>query len=203
MKKSPPQSPPRKAEILRKTGETRVRVALSLDGDGACDAQSGIPFFDHMLSQVARHGGFDLELSAQGDLEVDAHHTTEDCGIALGQALARALGDKGGVARFGHAYAPLDESLARAVVDLSGRPSLTFDGRISREQVGGMDSDLFREFFQALANHAGATLHLDILRGVNAHHQVEALFKAFGLALRAATRRSEGDGRPPSTKGVL
>ena len=203
MKKSPSQSPPRKAEILRKTGETRVRVALSLDGDGACDAQSGIPFFDHMLSQVARHGGFDLELSAQGDLEVDAHHTTEDCGIALGQALARALGDKGGVARFGHAYAPLDESLARAVVDLSGRPSLTFDGRISREQVGGMDSDLFREFFQALANHAGATLHLDILRGVNAHHQVEALFKAFGLALRAATRRSEGDGRPPSTKGVL
>ena len=188
---------------MRKTGETRVRVALSLDGDGACDAQSGIPFFDHMLSQVARHGGFDLELSAQGDLEVDAHHTTEDCGIALGQALARALGDKGGVARFGHAYAPLDESLARAVVDLSGRPSLTFDGRISREQVGGMDSDLFREFFQALANHAGATLHLDILRGVNAHHQVEALFKAFGLALRAATRRSEGDGRPPSTKGVL
>ena len=203
MKKSPSQSPPRKAEILRKTGETRVRVALSLDGDGACDAQSGIPFFDHMLSQVARHGGFDLELAAQGDLEVDAHHTTEDCGIALGQALARALGDKGGVARFGHAYAPLDESLARAVVDLSGRPSLTFDGRISREQVGGMDSDLFREFFQALANHAGATLHLDILRGVNAHHQVEALFKAFGLALRAATRRSEGDGRPPSTKGVL
>ena len=188
---------------MRKTGETRVRVSLSLDGDGACDAQSGIPFFDHMLSQVARHGGFDLELSAQGDLEVDAHHTTEDCGIALGQALARALGDKGGVARFGHAYAPLDESLARAVVDLSGRPSLTFDGRISREQVGGMDSDLFREFFQALANHAGATLHLDILRGVNAHHQVEALFKAFGLALRAATRRSEGDGRPPSTKGVL
>ena len=203
MKKSPPESSPRKAEILRKTGETRVRVALSLDGDGACDAQSGIPFFDHMLSQVARHGGFDLALSAQGDLEVDAHHTTEDCGIALGQALARALGDKGGVARFGHAYAPLDESLARAVVDLSGRPSLTFDGRISREQVGGMDSDLFREFFQALANHAGATLHLDILRGVNAHHQVEALFKAFGLALRAATRRREGDGRPPSTKGVL
>ena len=203
MKKSPPESSPRKAEILRKTGETRVRVALSLDGDGACDAQSGIPFFDHMLSQVARHGGFDLALSAQGDLEVDAHHTTEDCGIALGQALARALGDKGGVARFGHAYAPLDESLARAVVDLSGRPSLTFDGRISREQVGGMDSDLFREFFQALANHAGATLHLDILRGVNAHHQVEALFKAFGLALRAATRRSGGDGRPPSTKGVL
>ena len=202
MAKSPKPEAPREAEILRETGETRVRVLLRLDGDGKCDSQSGLPFLDHMLDQLARHGRFHIALSAQGDLQVDAHHTMEDCGIAIGQALAKALGDKGGVARFGFAYAPLDESLARAVADLSGRPSLTFAGRIQREQVGGMDSDLFREFFQALVNHAGITLHLDILRGVNAHHQVEALFKAFALALRAAVRR-DGDARPPSTKGVL
>ena len=193
----------RRAEVSRETAETRVRVSLNLDGNGECDSQSGIPFLDHMLAQVARHGRLDLSLAAQGDLEVDAHHTMEDCGIALGQALSRALGNKGGVARFGHAYAPLDEALARAVVDLSGRPSLTFAGQVGRPEVGGVDSDLFREFFQALANHAQATLHLDILRGVNAHHQIEALFKAFGLALLQATRRREGDSRPPSTKGAL
>ena len=202
-RKSAPPLAARRGEVSRETSETRVRVALALDGRGQCDSQSGIPFLDHMLAQLARHGRLDISLAAQGDLEVDAHHTMEDCGIALGQALAQALGDKGGVARFGHAYAPLDEALARAVVDLSGRPSLTFAGRVSRSEVGGVDSDLFREFFQALANHAEATLHLDILRGVNAHHQVEALFKAFGLALGAAARRREGDARPPSTKGVL
>ena len=203
MKKSPSTFPPRRAEVSRETGETRVRVSLDLDGGGECDAQSGVPFLDHMLSQIARHGGVDLSLSAKGDLEVDAHHTVEDCGIALGQALALAVGEKTSVARFGFAYAPLDEALARAVVDLSGRPSLTFAGKVNRDKVGGIDSDLFREFFQGLANHAGATLHLDILRGVNAHHQVEALFKAFALALREATRPRNPALGPASTKGVL
>lgn len=202
MAKTPKSEAPREAEILRETGETKVRVRLLLDGDGQCNSQSGLPFLDHMLDQVAKHGRFRIVLSAQGDLQVDEHHTMEDCGIAFGQALAKALGDKSGVARFGSAYAPLDEALARAVADLSGRPSLTFSGKIQREQVGGMDSDLFREFFQALVNHAGITLHLDILRGVNAHHQVEAAFKAFALALRHAVQRDNHAG-PPSTKGVL
>ena len=216
MKKISPKSPSRSrssrsvpsgrvsrcAEVSRETNETRVRVSLALDGNGECECDSGLPFLDHMLAQLARHGDFNIALNARGDLQVDAHHTAEDCGVALGQALAKALGNKGGVARFGSAYAPLDEALARAVVDLSGRPSLTFAGRINRATVGGMDSDLFREFFQALANHAGATLHLDILRGVNAHHQVEALFKAFALALGDATR-PRADSRPRSTKGAL
>ena len=191
----------RSASISRKTAETEVTAEISLDG-GDFAAETGLPFFDHMLAQLARHGGFGLRLQAIGDLQIDGHHTTEDCGIALGQALAAALGDKSGIARFGFAYAPLDESLARAVADLSGRPSLFYEARIARAEVGGMDADLFREFFQAFVNHSRITLHLDLIRGVNAHHQVECIFKAFALALKAAVART-GDKTPPSTKGVL
>lgn len=195
------ESPLRRAEVARKTAETDVRIELALDGGGDSEIVTGVPFFDHMLSQTARHGRLSMRLHASGDLQIDAHHTVEDCGIVFGQALARALGDKSGVARFGWAYAPLDESLARAVVDLSGRPSLAFSAQFARDQVGGMESDLVREFFQALANHAGITLHLDLLRGVNAHHQAESMFKAFGLALKMAAARTGGG--MPSTKGML
>lgn len=193
----------RRAKILRKTAETDVAAELCLDGGGDSDLDTGLAFFDHMLAQTARHGALCLRLRAKGDLHIDAHHTVEDCGIVFGQALAEALGDKSGVARFGFAFAPLDESLARAVVDLSGRPSLTFGAQFGRAEVGGMDADLFREFFQALVNHAKITLHLDLIRGINAHHQAECMFKAFGLALRAAVAKTGGENVPPSTKGVL
>lgn len=191
----------RRARATRKTAETDIAAELNLDGDGASELDTGLPFFDHMLAQVARHGGLSLRLRAKGDLHIDGHHTVEDCGIVFGIALEKALGDKSGVARFGSAYAPLDESLARAVVDLSGRPSLTYRARLARTEVGGMEADLLREFFQALVNHAKITLHLDLLRGVNAHHQAECIFKAFALALRAAAVKTGGGA--PSTKGVL
>lgn len=192
---------PRRAEISRKTAETEIRAELVLDGGGESEINTGLPFFDHMLAQTARHGGLFLRLEAAGDLRIDAHHTVEDCGIVLGGALGGALGDKSGVARFGWAYAPLDESLSRAVIDLSGRPSLVYRAELSRPDVGGMDADLPREFFQALANHAKLTLHIDLLRGVNAHHQAESMFKAFGLALKSAAAITGGG--LPSTKGVL
>lgn len=191
----------RQTDVNRRTNETDIALSLCLDGGGGCDINSGVPFFDHMLAQTARHGALDLTLRAQGDLHIDAHHTLEDCGIALGEALATCLGDKTGVRRFAHAYAPLDEALARAVVDLSGRAGLSYHVALSRVEVGGIDADLFREFFQALTHNAKITLHLDLLRGVNAHHQIEAVFKAFGIALAAAATR--GGGGVPSTKGVL
>ena len=192
---------PRHAEVSRRTAETDITLALLLDGEGAADINTGLPFFDHMLAQTARHGGVDLSLRATGDLRVDGHHTVEDCGLALGRALRQALGDKIGIARFGHAYAPLDESLSRVVVDLSGRPSLTYHVSLAQNTVGGMEADLLREFFQALANSGEVTLHMDLLRGLNAHHQAESLFKAFGLALKMAVMRVGGG--LPSTKGVL
>lgn len=194
--------PPRCADIKRQTNETAIRARWTTDGSGSGSIATGIAFFDHMLMQTVKHGRFDLTLEAAGDLEVDAHHTVEDCGIVLGQALGEALGDKAGIRRFGSAYAPLDESLARAVVDLSGRPGLSYHVALSRREVGGVESDLFREFFQALANAAAATLHIDLLRGDNAHHQIEAVYKAFGLALAEACSR-RGDSTLPSTKGTL
>lgn len=194
----------RQADISRNTLETQVRVRLDLDGSGQCRFSSGVPFLDHMLEQVARHGQFDLEVEAKGDLHIDAHHTVEDIGITLGQALAVALGDKKGLTRYGHAYVPLDEALSRVVVDLSGRPGLVFGVNFTRATIGAFDVDLVREFFQGLVNHALITLHIDNLRGENAHHQAESVFKAFGRALRMAV---EADGRcagrVPSTKGAL
>ena len=191
----------RRANVVRNTAETKIEGALWLDGGGETAVETGLPFFDHMLMQTAKHGGLSLRLRAEGDLHIDDHHTVEDCGIVVGQLMARALGDKVGVARFGWAYAPLDESLSRAVVDLSGRPSLSYHAALSREQAGGMRTETAREFFQAVANHAGLTLHLDLLRGVNTHHQIESLFKAFGLAFKMAAKIT-GDSLP-STKGVL
>ena len=193
-------SPSRRATISRKTAETNIEITLSLDG-GDSDINTGVPFFDHMLSQTARHGGLGLRVNAVGDLDIDAHHTVEDCGIALGQALDECLGDKSGITRFGYAYAPLDESLARVVLDISGRPSLTWRARLSRQEIGGMEADLLREFFQAFSNHAKMTVHVDLLRGLNAHHQAESIFKAFGLSLKMACTQSNGG--MPSTKGVL
>lgn len=194
----------RTAVIERTTLETRVRVALALDGSGQARLSTGLGFFDHMLDQIARHGRFDLDVAAQGDLHVDAHHTVEDVGIALGQALRQALGEKKGVVRYGHAYVPLDEALARAVVDLSGRPGLVFVAEFARARVGDFDVDLVREFFQALTNNAAITLHLDCLRGNNVHHQIEAMFKAFARALAMATALDARlSGAIPSTKGCL
>ena len=194
----------RSAEVTRNTLETRITVKLDLDGTGRARFASGVPFLDHMLDQVARHGLVDLDVQAEGDLHIDAHHTVEDIGITLGQALARALGDKKGVRRYGHAYVPLDETLSRVVIDLSGRPGLEFHVAFTRARIGDFDVDLFREFFQGFVNHAGVTLHVDCLRGVNAHHQAETVFKAFGRALRMA---AEADprmaGNLPSTKGAL
>ena len=194
----------RTAEITRNTRETRIELALNLDGEGLCELATGLPFFEHMLAQVARHGRIDLKVRAEGDLEVDAHHTVEDVGIVFGQALAKAVGDKQGVWRYGHAYVPLDEALSRAVVDLSGRPGLEYHCAFVRPRIGDFDVDLLREFFQGFVNHAQVTLHLDNLRGANAHHQAETLFKAFGRALRMAVAfdpRSTGE--VPSTKGSL
>ena len=194
----------RQADISRNTLETQVRVRLDLDGSGQCRFASGVPFLDHMLEQVARHGQFDLEVEAKGDLHIDAHHTVEDIGITLGQALAVALGDKKGLTRYGHAYVPLDEALSRVVVDLSGRPGLVFGANFTRATIGAFDVDLVREFFQGLVNHALITLHIDNLRGENAHHQAESVFKAFGRALRMAVEADpRAAGSIPSTKGTL
>ena len=194
----------RTAQVTRNTLETQVTVTLNLDGAGKSELASGVPFLDHMLDQIARHGLFDLAVTARGDLHIDAHHTAEDIGITLGQACAKALGDKKGIRRYGHAYVPLDEALSRVVIDLSGRPGLEFHVDFTRARIGDFDVDLFREFFQGFVNHAGVTLHVDCLRGVNAHHQAETVFKAFGRALRMAVETDPrmGDAMP-STKGTL
>jgi imidazoleglycerol-phosphate dehydratase len=194
---------PRTASISRKTAETDIDVSLDLDGTGRADIATGVPFLDHMLDQVARHGAIDLAVRAKGDLHVDAHHTVEDVGIAIGQAAARALGDKKGLARYGHAYVPLDEALSRVVVDLSGRPGLEFHVAFKRARIGAFDVDLVHEFFQGFANHALVTLHVDNLRGENAHHQAETVFKAFARALRMAVARDPRATGVPSTKGTL
>ena len=194
----------RHAEISRNTLETRITVRLNLDGAGQGKFATGVPFLDHMLDQVVRHGMIDLEVEAQGDLHIDAHHTVEDIGITLGQALAKAVGDKKGLRRYGHAYVPLDEALSRVVVDLSGRPGLVFNVDFTRAMIGTFDVDLAREFFQGLVNHALMTVHIDNLRGDNAHHQAETVFKAFARALRAALERDPRSvGIIPSTKGSL
>ena len=194
----------RKAEIQRDTRETQVRVAVDLDGRGASKLASGIPFLDHMLDQVARHGAMDLEVAAKGDLHIDAHHTVEDIGITLGMAMAKALGDKTGIRRYGHAYVPLDEALSRAVVDFSGRPGLEWHVKYTRARVGEFDVDLTHEFFQGFVNHAQATVHIDNIRGDNAHHQCETVFKAFARALRMAVEPDpRAAGVVPSTKGSL
>jgi imidazoleglycerol-phosphate dehydratase len=194
----------RKAEVVRNTKETQIRVKLDLDGRGVARLATGLPFLEHMLDQVARHGMLDLEIDAQGDLHIDAHHTVEDIGITLGQALARAVGDKGGVRRFGYAYVPLDEALSRVVIDLSGRPGLEYHVPFTRALIGEFDVDLVHEFFQGFVNHAQATLHIDNLRGDNAHHQCETVFKAFARALRMALEADpRAQGAVPSTKGSL
>ena len=194
----------RTASVKRDTAETQIELTLNLDGTGQANLQTGLPFFDHMLVQIARHGLFDLSIKADGDLDVDAHHTVEDVGIVLGQALNQALGDKAGIYRYGHAYVPLDEALSRVVVDLSGRPGLFYAVDYTRARIGDFDVDLLREFFQGLVNHAMITLHLDNLKGENAHHQAETLFKAFGRALRQAVSPDSRMGDViPSTKGSL
>jgi imidazoleglycerol-phosphate dehydratase len=194
----------RTASIRRDTRETRVALELDLDGAGKGEVRIGIPFLEHMLDQVARHGMLDLKIHAEGDLAVDAHHTVEDVGICLGQAVRDALGDKSGIRRFGHAYVPLDEALSRVVVDCSGRPGLEYNVEYPRARIGDFDVDLVREFFQALVNHAGLTVHVDNLRGRNAHHIAETLFKGFGRALRMAVEPdARMQGAAPSTKGSL
>jgi imidazoleglycerol-phosphate dehydratase len=194
----------RTADISRNTAETRIRVRIDLDGSGERRLASGVPFLDHMLDQIARHGLIDLEVEAEGDLYIDAHHTVEDIGITFGQAFARAIGDKVGIRRYGHAYVPLDEALSRVVVDISGRPGLIWQVEFRRAMIGSFDVDLAHEFFQGFVNHAQITLHVDNLRGDNAHHQCETIFKAFGRALRmAAERDSRAAGQLPSTKEAL
>ena len=194
----------RTAEISRNTNETQIRVAINLDGSGKQKLNTGVPFFDHMLDQIARHGLFDLEIEAKGDLHIDAHHTVEDIGITLGQAFAKAIGERKGIRRYGYAYVPLDEALSRVVIDLSGRPGLEFHVAFARAMSGTFDLDLTREFFQGFVNHALVTVHIDNLRGDNAHHQCETVFKAFGRALRMATELDPRiAGVIPSTKGSL
>jgi len=194
----------RTAEVVRNTKETQIRVRLALDGKGAARLDTGLPFLEHMLDQVARHGFVDLDIEAKGDLHIDAHHTVEDIGITLGQAFAKAIGDKAGVRRFGHAYVPLDEALSRVVIDFSGRPGLEYHVAFTRPLIGEFDVDLVHEFFQGFVNHAQVTLHIDNLRGDNAHHQCETIFKAFGRALRmAAEADPRAGGSVPSTKGTL
>ncbi|MCC7548790.1 MAG: imidazoleglycerol-phosphate dehydratase HisB [Burkholderiales bacterium] len=194
----------RQAEVTRNTLETQITVRIDLDGSGRSQLSTGVGFFDHMLDQIARHGMFDLEVAAKGDLHIDAHHTVEDVGITLGQAFAGALGDKRGVRRYGHAYVPLDEALSRVVVDLSGRPGLVLDIAFVRATIGDFDVDLVHEFFQGFVNHALVTLHVDNLKGENAHHQAETAFKAFGRALRMAVELDpRAAGIMPSTKGTL
>ena len=192
------------AEVSRNTNETKIRVAINLDGSGAQKLATGVPFLDHMLDQIARHGLIDLDIEASGDLHIDAHHTVEDVGITLGQAFAKAIGDKKGIRRYGHAYVPLDEALSRVVIDFSGRPGLEFHVPFTRAMIGGFDVDLVHEFFQGFVNHALVSLHIDNLRGDNAHHQCETVFKAFGRALRmAAEPDARAAGTIPSTKGSL
>jgi len=194
----------RTARVERATLETRISVDLNLDGSGISRLATGLPFFDHMLDQIARHGALDLAITADGDLAVDAHHTVEDVGITFGQALARALGDKKGIQRYGHAYVPLDEALSRVVIDFSGRPGLEYEVSYSRARIGDFDVDLIREFFQGVVNHAQATVHIDNLKGRNAHHVAETVFKAFGRALRQAAAPDERQAQViPSTKGSL
>ena len=194
----------RQSRVERNTLETRIAVSLDLDGSGRAQLDTGVPFLEHMLDQVARHGLIDLDIQASGDLHIDAHHTVEDIGITLGQAFAGAVGDKKGIRRYGHAYVPLDEALSRVVLDLSGRPGLEFHVDFVRATIGTFDVDLFHEFFQGFVNHAGVTLHVDNLRGGNAHHQAETVFKAFGRALRMALEVDERmAGHIPSTKGSL
>lgn len=194
----------RSAEVSRNTAETRVRVFVNLDGSGERKLASGVPFLDHMLDQIARHGLIDLEVECDGDLHIDAHHSVEDIGITLGQAVARAVGDKKGIRRYGHAYVPLDEALTRVVIDLSGRPGLEWNVPFTRALIGSFDVDLAGEFFRGFVNHARVTLHVDNLRGQNAHHQCETVFKAFARALRMALERDErAAGRIPSTKEAL
>tara|TARA_B110000503_G_scaffold34288_1_gene55792 strand:- start:73141 stop:73785 length:645 start_codon:yes stop_codon:yes gene_type:complete len=194
----------RKATVTRDTLETQITVSVNLDGSGKTAFDTGIPFLEHMLDQVARHGMVDLDIKANGDLHIDDHHTVEDIGITLGQAVAQAVGDKKGILRYGHAYVPLDEALSRVVIDFSGRPGIVFQVPFTRSAVGGFDVDLFMEFFQGFVNHALVTLHVDNLRGDNSHHQIETVFKAFGRALRMAlTADPRMEGIMPSTKGVL
>jgi imidazoleglycerol-phosphate dehydratase len=194
----------RTAEVRRDTAETQIRVRIDLDGTGRQHLASGVPFLDHMLDQIARHGLVDLEVEAKGDLHIDAHHTVEDIGITLGQAVAKAVGDKKGIRRYGHAYVPLDEALSRVVIDFSGRPGLTWNVDFTRAMIGQFDVDLAHEFFQGFVNHAQLTLHVDNLRGENAHHQCETVFKAFARALRMAIEPDpRAPGHIPSTKGSL
>ncbi|MBQ0958133.1 imidazoleglycerol-phosphate dehydratase HisB [Ideonella sp. 4Y11] len=192
------------AEIRRDTNETKIRAKVNLDGSGRASLATGIGFFDHMLDQIARHGLIDLEIEAQGDLHIDGHHTVEDVGITLGQAVAAAVGDKKGITRYGHSYVPLDEALSRVVVDFSGRPGLAMDVKFTSGMIGGFDTQLTYEFFQGFVNHAGVSLHIDNLKGHNAHHQCETIFKAFGRAIRMAlTPDPRSAGVIPSTKGSL
>ena len=194
----------RQVNVTRNTSETQITVALNLDGTGRATLNSGVPFLDHMLDQIARHGMIDLEVSAKGDTHIDDHHTVEDIGITLGQAVAKAVGDKKGITRYGHSYVPLDETLSRVVIDFSGRPGLEFHVPFTRARVGDFDVDLTIEFFRGFVNHAGVTLHIDNLRGINAHHQIETVFKAFGRAMRMALELdSRASGVVPSTKGSL
>ena len=199
-----PTTSKRSAQIARETKETRIRVSVDLDGTGACSVHTGIGFFDHMLEQIARHGALDLSIEASGDLHIDGHHTVEDVGITLGRALAAAAGERHGIRRFGHAYVPLDEALTRVVVDFSGRPGLHWHVDFARSKIGAFDVELAHEFFQGFVNHALVTLHVDNLRGSNAHHQCETIFKAFARALRAALEIDpRAAGGVPSTKGTL
>ncbi len=194
----------RTAQVSRDTLETQITVNINLDGTGKATLNTGVPFFDHMLDQIARHGLIDLDIQAKGDLHIDAHHTVEDVGITLGQAFTKAVGDKKGIRRYGHAYVPLDEALSRVVIDLSGRPGLEYHVDYTRARIGEFDVDLLLEFFRGFINHAGITLHIDNLRGINAHHQAETIFKAFGRALRMAVEVDERmAGQMPSTKGSL
>ncbi len=193
----------RTASRSRETLETTIAVTVNVDGSGRAQITTGLPFFEHMLDQVARHGRLDLEIEARGDLDVDPHHTVEDVGIVFGQAVAQAMGEKKGIYRYGHAYVPLDEALSRVVLDFSGRPGLHYNVNYTRARVGDFDIDLLREFFQGFVNHAFVTLHIDNLKGVNAHHQAETIFKAFGRALRMALERDARTSDTPSTKGSL
>ena len=194
----------RTVDVTRNTSETQIQIALNLDGTGKAQLNSGVPFLDHMLVQIARHGMIDLTVTAKGDTHIDDHHTVEDVGITLGQAIAKAVGDKKGITRYGHSYVPLDETLSRVVIDFSGRPGLEFHVPFTRARVGDFDVDLTIEFFRGFVNHAGVTLHIDNIRGINAHHQIETVFKAFGRALRMALELDpRASGVVPSTKGSL
>jgi len=194
----------RQASVERNTLETQIQVKINLDGSGECKLDTGVPFLEHMLDQVARHGLIDMEITAKGDLHIDAHHTVEDIGITLGQAVAQAVGDKKGIVRYGHAYVPLDEALSRVVIDFSGRPGMEYNVKFERSSIGEFDVDLFHEFFQGFINHAKVTLHIDNLSGDNAHHIAETMFKAFGRAVRMAlTADTRMQGVMPSTKGSL